>query len=72
VPLLLGTLVSAAAGMLVAGLIMRAIPTELTLGAPSPNYYAVLACGVAAAFGIVCATPPLLGRVSRIGSARMD
>jgi len=72
VPLLLGTGVSAVVGILAAGLILRAIPTRLILDAPSGSYYALLAGGVAAAFAIVCATLPLLGRVTRIESARTE
>jgi predicted lysophospholipase L1 biosynthesis ABC-type transport system permease subunit len=72
VPLLLGTVLSAVVGIFAAGLILRAIPTQLALDAPSGSYYAVLAGGVAAAFAIVCATLPLLGRVSRIESARTE
>lgn len=72
VPLLLVAVVSAAAGLLAADLILRATPNGFGLSPPAASYYLIMTGGVVAALAIVAATLPLLGRLTEPQSARME
>ena len=72
VPLVLVALVSAAAGFLAADLILRATPNGYGLAAPAMSYYVLMAGGLAAALAVVCATLPLLGRLTEAQTARTE
>ncbi len=72
VPLALTAIVSALAGFLVAGLMLSSTTTGLRLAAPQWGYYAMMIGGFAAAMAVVCATLPLLGRVTEPLTVRME
>lgn len=72
VPLVMVAFVSAAAGLLAADLILRATPRGSGLVPPSASYYLIMGGGMAAALAVVCATLPLLGRLTEPHAARME
>ncbi len=74
VPLALAAVMSALAGFLVAALILSSTGgTEgFVLAAPGLSYYAMMIGGLLAALGVVCATLPLLGRLTEPLTVRME
>jgi hypothetical protein len=72
VPLLLVAVVSAAAGLLAADLILRATPNSFTLSAPALSYYLIMGGGVLGALAVVAMTLPLLGPITEPRAARME
>jgi hypothetical protein len=71
VPLVISVVVSAAAGLVAAGLFLRAQLDE-TLQPPGAGYFAVICAGVAVSLGVVAIALPLLGRLTGPESARSD
>ncbi len=72
VPLVLVALLSAAVGLVAADLILRAMHDGWSVSPPALSYYLIMGGGVAAALGVVCATLPLLGRLTEPQAARME
>lgn len=72
VPLVLVALVSAAAGFVAAELILRATPNGFGVSPPAMSYYVIMASGLVAALGVVCATLPFLDRVTQLPSAQTE
>ena len=71
VPLLISVVVAAGAGLLAAGLFLRA-QLEQTLQAPSIGYYVLIVSGVLASLAIIASTLPLLARLTGPETARND
>lgn len=71
VPLVLATFAAAGIGFLAADLILR---TTGNYGVSSPpiSYFLIVGGGLAAALGVVCATLPLLHRLTALRSVRME
>lgn len=72
VPLVLVALVSAAAGLVAADLILLATPNGFSLSPPSTSYYVIMAGGLVAALAVVGVTLPLLDRVTQVQTARTE
>jgi hypothetical protein len=72
VPLLLVAVISAAAGLLAADLILRATPNGFSLSAPQASYYLIMGGGIVAALAVVGMTLPLLGPITEPHVARME
>jgi len=72
VPLTLAAIVSSLAGFLVAGLMLATTSQPFPLAAPGWDYCLMVLGGLAAAMAVVCATLPLLGRVTEPLTVRME
>ncbi len=72
VPLVLVALLSAAVGFVAADLILRAESAGFGVSPPALSYYLIMGGGIVAALGVVCATLPLLGKVTAPQAARME
>ena len=72
VPLVLVALVSAAAGFAAADLILRATPNGFGVSPPPGGYWVIMGGGLAAALAVVCATLPLLSRLTELQTARTE
>jgi hypothetical protein len=72
VPLVLVALVSAAAGFAAADFILRATPNGFGVSPPSGGYYGIMGGGLVAALAVVCATLPLLGRLTELQTSRTE
>jgi hypothetical protein len=72
VPLVLVAIVSAVAGLLAAHLILRSLEGHSGLAMPEASYWAVMIGGLVGALGVVAMTLPLIDRVTRPQSARME
>lgn len=71
VPLLIGTVVSAGAGLASAALFIRA-QTEYTLLAPGVGYWLLVAGGMVASLAIIASTLPLLARTTGPDAVRNE
>ena len=71
VPLLIGAVVSAGAGLASAALFIRA-QTEYTLLAPGVGYWLLVAGGMVASLAIVASTLPLLARTTGPDAVRNE
>ena len=72
VPLVLVAIISAAAGLLAAHLILGSFDGQIGLAMPEASYWAVMIGGLVGALGVVAMTLPLIDRVTRPQSARME
>ena len=71
VPLVLATFAAAGIGFLAADLILRTTG-NYGVGSPPISYFLIVGGGLAAALGVVCATLPLLHRLTALRSVRME
>jgi len=71
VPLVLATIAAAGTGFLAADLILRTTG-NYGVGSPPISYFLIVGGGLAAALGVVCATLPLLCRLTALRSVRME
>ena len=71
VPLVIGAVVSAGAGLLAAALFLRA-QLHQTLQPLGVEYYALVTLGVLASFAVIASTLPMLSRLTGPETARND
>jgi predicted lysophospholipase L1 biosynthesis ABC-type transport system permease subunit len=71
VPLLAAAAVSIVAGLLAAGLFVRA-QLGYTLQAPGGGYYALVGIGIAASLGVIASTLPIIDRITGPETARNE
>ena len=72
VPLVLGAVISAAVGFLVAAVIIWNTGGGLHIAAPGPVYFGMVVGGLIAALAVVGATLPLVRRLTEPRTARME
>jgi hypothetical protein len=72
VPLVVVAVISAAAGLLAADLILGSFNGNLRLVVPDVGYWAIMAAGLLGALGVVATTLPLLSRLTEPQSGRME
>jgi hypothetical protein len=72
VPLVVVAVISAAAGLLAAHLILGSFDGDVSLVFPDAGYWAIMAAGLLGALGVVATTLPLLARMTEPQSARME
>lgn len=72
VPLVVVAVVSAAAGLLAAHLILSSFEGDVGLAMPGLSYWAIMAAGLLGALGIVATTLPLLDRITEPQGVRME